>query len=76
LKVTIDDNGIGRQASAEINQRHKNTSTNFATRATAQRITLLNLHKKEAVVWHIHDKMDEKNEPRGTKVELIIPLET
>lgn len=76
LKVTIDDNGIGRQASAEINQRHKNTSTNFATRATTQRITLLNLHKKETVVWNIHDKMDENNEPKGTKVELIIPLET
>jgi LytS/YehU family sensor histidine kinase len=75
LKVTIEDNGIGRRASAEINQRHKHTSTNFATRATAQRIELLNLYKKKTVMWHIHDKIDENNEPQGTKVELIIPLE-
>jgi sensor histidine kinase YesM len=66
LKVMIDDNGIGRKASAEINQRKKNKSTGFATRATAQRIELLNLDKKNHITWHIHDK------PQGTKVELII----
>ncbi len=68
LTVTIDDNGIGRKASAEINQRKKNKSTGFATRATAQRIALLNLDKKNHITWQIHDK------PQGTKVEIVIHI--
>jgi ligand-binding sensor domain-containing protein len=72
LIVGIIDNGIGRQASAEINKRHKNKSTGFATRATAQRIELLNLDKKNHITWRIHDHLNERKEPQGTEVEIII----
>ena len=68
LTVTIDDNGIGRQASAEINQRFQKKSLGFATRATTQRIELLNLDKKNHISCHIHDKA------QGTKVEIIIHI--
>ncbi len=68
LTVTIDDNGVGRQASAEINQRFQKKSLGFATRATSQRIELLNLDPKNYIACHIHDKV------QGTKVEITIHI--
>ncbi len=68
LTVMIDDNGIGRQASAEINQRFQKKSLGFSTRATNQRIKLLNLDQKNHIACHIHDKV------QGTKVEIVIHI--
>lgn len=66
LVCVIDDNGIGRKASAEINARKKKHKS-FATNATAERLHLLNEYYGLKIDWHITDKL------AGTSVEIILP---
>lgn len=68
LKIVIDDNGVGRKISTEINQKNKNKSTGFATKASEKRMELLNYEQKEKIKLHIIDKI------QGTKIEILIPF--
>ncbi len=68
LICTVDDNGIGRKASGEINARKKKHKS-FATQATAERLRLLNEYYKLNINLVITDKQD------GTKVIIEIPLQ-
>ena len=73
LQVTIDDNGIGRQQSMEINQRSKNKPSSFATAALNERMDLFNRLYKQQITCEIIDKKDERQNAAGTKVILYIP---
>ncbi len=73
LRVVIDDNGIGRVHSMEINQRSKGKPYSFATVALNERIALFNRLYKHKITCHISDKMDERQQSLGTRVELFIP---
>ena len=73
LGVTIEDNGIGRQQSMEINQRSKTKPASFATVAINERIDLLNSLYKQNIVYEVVDKTDERHNPTGTKIMLLIP---
>ena len=73
LVVTIEDNGIGRQQSLEINQRTKSKPSSFATVALNERMDLFNSLYKRKITHEIIDKLDERHSPTGTKVLLTIP---
>lgn len=73
LKVVIDDNGIGRVHSMEINKRSKNKPFSFATVALNERMNLFNSLYKQKITCRIIDKVDEKQQPAGTRIELLIP---
>jgi ligand-binding sensor domain-containing protein len=73
IKVTIDDNGIGRKQSLEINQRKKNKSSGFATVALNERMELFNRLYKKKITCVVTDKTTDGQEPGGTRVELVIP---
>lgn len=73
LKVIIDDNGIGRTNSMEINKRSKNKPFSFATVALNERMNLFNSLYKQKITCRIIDKVDEMQQPMGTRVELLIP---
>lgn len=73
LKVIIDDNGIGRVNSMEINKRSKNKPFSFATVALNERMNLFNSLYKQKITCRIIDKADEMQQPLGTRVELLIP---
>jgi ligand-binding sensor domain-containing protein/two-component sensor histidine kinase len=67
LVCEVDDNGVGRKVSAEINaRRHKHTG--FATEATTERIRLLNELHNMKIDLKITDK------EQGTLVTIKIPL--
>lgn len=69
LKVSIEDNGIGREASAKkgtSRREHKSFGMTIASR----RIEVLNKEKVESVV--IEDLVEE-NEPMGTRVTFYVP---
>ncbi|MBN8697229.1 MAG: histidine kinase [Bacteroidetes bacterium] len=72
LICTIEDNGIGRKRSAEINKKYRTGHYSFATNATEKRIELLNSFSKKQYRFEIIDK-EEKGEPTGTKVNIHIP---
>lgn len=73
LQVTIDDNGIGRAQSMEINRRRHNKPFSFATVALNERMELFNRLYKEKIRCRIIDKFDSRQLPSGTRVELFIP---
>jgi ligand-binding sensor domain-containing protein len=73
LTVIIDDNGIGRLHSMEINQRSHNKPFSFATVALNERMDLFNRLHKQKITCRIIDKIDERQESQGTRIELFIP---
>jgi ligand-binding sensor domain-containing protein len=73
LICEIEDNGIGRVASLEINKNIENYHKSFSTSATNDRIDLLNKDKENKIKSSIFDLYDEKEKSIGTKVILNIP---
>lgn len=74
LKITIDDNGIGRQKSAELNAIKNKDHLSFATEAMQNRIALLNQYKQKNIAINFDDKFNKNNQSLGTKVIIEIPI--
>lgn len=73
--ITIDDNGIGREASAQINLKRKRLYSSFALGAYRKRIELLNKNRIKKIQLNIDDKRDPDGKSCGTFVSIRIPLE-
>lgn len=72
ISCVITDNGIGRKASELLNKNKKHQS--FATKASQNRLEILNQTSKEKIDLKIIDLYDEEQISLGTKVEILIPL--
>jgi hypothetical protein len=75
LMVTIDDNGIGRLKSAQLNAIKETKHQSFATGANQKRLEILNPENKEFAVKFI-DKVDQAGNALGTTVIISLPLNT
>ena len=73
LICTIEDNGIGRDQAREIAANKSHHSR--AMPITSRRLALLNAGSSSKTTVTISDLYSENQEPSGTKVEIIIPLE-
>ena len=73
MLCTIEDNGIGRIASAVINKKRINHKS-FATSANKKRINLINKSKQSELSVETNDLYDANDKPIGTKVLIKIPL--
>lgn len=72
LEVTINDNGIGRVRSNELNQMKKDKSRSFSTEANKKRIEILNVNSNKSI--EIIDNYSDSGEAIGTTVILNIQL--
>ncbi len=73
LKITIEDNGIGRERSRQIKKSPEHKSLGMML--TGKRLELLNNQpESERASIHIVDMTNEKNEAAGTRVEIVVPL--
>jgi len=72
LTVSIDDNGIGRKRSEELNQLKGMYHEGFSTKANEKRLSLLNTNTEISVIYI--DKYDENQQALGTTVQLKIKL--
>ncbi|WP_105046970.1 sensor histidine kinase [Polaribacter gangjinensis] len=72
LKISIDDNGIGRKKSSELNSIKNKNHISFATKAMQNRIELLNQFTNTTSTISIIDKTNQQGKPTGTKVVLSI----
>ncbi len=68
--VVIEDNGIGREASAKINQNRVREHTSFALKATNDRIAMINKSGK----LHIRIEIVDLNP--GTRIEVYVNSKT
>ena len=74
IEISIDDNGIGRQKSAELNALKNKNHLSFATEATEKRIDLLNQYNQNNISIQYLDKTNLSNQPTGTTVVFEIPI--
>ncbi|MDY8137867.1 histidine kinase [Aquimarina sp. 2201CG5-10] len=74
LECSILDNGIGREASKEINKNREKYHTSFATGANQKRVDLLNSAREKKIKVNIEDLHDGINVAQGTRVSIIIPI--
>lgn len=74
IQVNIDDNGIGRRRSEEINSKRNSTHRSFSTKANKTRLDILNSDRSNPISVQITDKTDEYDNPLGTLVQINIPV--
>lgn len=74
IQIEIDDNGIGRTKSAELNAIKNKKHNSFATNAMQNRIDLLNKNKKHKISINYIDKLNQSEQSTGTTVVIEIPI--
>ncbi|MCX7550797.1 histidine kinase [Xanthomarina sp. F2636L] len=73
IECIIEDNGIGREKSKEINKKRQAQHKSFALKATTERLDLLNYGSEKKIGVEIID-LKENDQATGTKVVLKIPI--
>ncbi len=74
LHCQIEDNGIGRQRSMEINEHKKYKGRSKGIQVTRDRLELINKTNEGKIALEIEDLVDERGNPSGTLVHLMIPF--
>lgn len=73
IQISIDDNGIGRKRSAELNRSNRKKHISFATDAIEKRLEILNHNKTRKITVQYIDKQILE-ESIGTTVIINIPI--
>jgi hypothetical protein len=73
LKISIDDNGIGRKKSAELKELNKKHHESFAMNANKKRMDIL-LQQHKELNLEIIDKVDSNDLAVGTLVIIKLPI--
>lgn len=73
LKVTIDDNGIGREHAAELNLARNLSNQSMGIKITSRRLQLM--QQKGSPFMNVTDKTNN-GEASGTQITILIPIET
>lgn len=75
LHCIIEDNGIGRERSKELNLNQSNKQKTRGTKITAERLALLNqTHQRKGYKITITDLYNDNNDACGTKVDITFPI--
>lgn len=74
MVITIEDNGIGREAAARYKSEQHIEYQSKGITLTQKRIDILNAANTEKIDRRIIDLKDEMGQPAGTKVVLSFPL--
>ncbi len=70
LKMTIEDNGVGR-----IRAAGQSNSTGKGLKLTREFYEILNQINKRPITYQIIDLYDSSSEPTGTRVEVWVPVD-
>ena len=76
IKVVVTDDGIGRQKALELKSKQVLKRKSYGLQITEDRIDILNKTKSNKTQLQIFDLKDEEGNPSGTKIELIIPIQS
>lgn len=74
LRVTISDNGIGRERSAQLNAQRKDRPKSFSSDANGKRLELLNRGAEKTYRVLIVDRHEANGQAGGTTVIIDIPI--
>lgn len=73
LRCNIIDDGIGREASMELNKESRRKKSSMGIKITTDRLKLMSREKFNKLV-DIVDLKDDNNTALGTQVKILIPL--
>ncbi len=76
LICTVDDNGIGRQQSEQINKIGREGHESSGIDITINRLRLLHREQRTAFVYDVIDKQSESGGAAGTTIRISIPFKT
>lgn len=74
IQVTIEDNGIGREASKNLVSKRTRQHRSFGMMIASRRLEVLN--KKNAASLEVKDLYSELGKPSGTRISFYLPLIT
>jgi len=74
IHLEIEDDGVGRAKVQELEKELKKDHHSMATEITKERLKVLNKKLKDKIDLTISDLEDEKGNPAGTKVRIILPV--
>jgi tetratricopeptide (TPR) repeat protein/cell division protein FtsL len=72
IKIIVKDDGIGREAAEKLKPRAQHSS--LAMHITSDRLSVLSRKFKERFMFGIDDVKDEKDDIKGTRVEITLPI--
>ena len=75
MRILIDDNGIGRKKSMELNAIKNNKHNSFSTQAIEKRVKLLNEFAGKKITVEYIDDTKDADRVHGTTVLIKIPIE-
>lgn len=73
LKISVEDNGIGRVKSLELKTTNAFKRKSLGMSVTRERLELLNSFYQQRIIENVIDLYDDTNAPIGTKIEIILP---
>lgn len=73
ISLIIDDNGVGRKISQELNHIKNREHRSFATEANKKRLEILNQDNSSISIEYL-DKVDMYQNALGTTVKIILPI--
>lgn len=73
LKISIKDNGIGIEKATTINKKNTSKNTSFATKATLERLEIINRNECEISV-ETNEMIDANNQSLGTEVKITMEI--
>lgn len=76
IACVIEDNGIGREAAADIKRKREDNHNSLATHIITSRLDLVNTLYGTSLKTVYTDLKNVKGEPTGTRVEIQIPILT
>jgi ligand-binding sensor domain-containing protein len=71
IVVTVEDNGIGRKKSMQLNEENKKPYEHLGMKVTGKRISLLRMMNDNEVEVYVDDACEE--DETGTRVTVILP---
>ncbi|OYU83994.1 MAG: hypothetical protein CFE24_08610 [Flavobacterium sp. BFFFF2] len=73
LKISIKDNGVGIEKATKINQKNAVKNTSFATKATLERLEIINRNECEISV-ETNEMWDANGQSIGTEVKITMEI--
>ncbi|MFT5723628.1 MAG: ligand-binding sensor domain-containing protein [Bacteroidia bacterium] len=76
LKCVIEDNGIGRVKSVELNANRTKKHKSQGIKVTGERLEVITRDLQETPEFFILDLFDDNHKPIGTRVTIFLPIIT
>jgi ligand-binding sensor domain-containing protein len=75
IECIVEDNGVGRSASEEINKDRSGVHKSMGMRVTTDRIELIKEQHRNTAKVNVYDLADKEGRPLGTRVVIQVPIE-